>query len=73
MKKEINPNLVIAIVAILVLFFGYMGYRKFAGNPASESAITAKEAGLGSPVLPHIPGRPDPTKATASQTQENTH
>lgn len=55
MKKEIDPRLVTALIAVVVIIVVFFGYREFGGSSSGNKALTPQQAGLGKPVLPSIP------------------
>ena len=58
MRKELDPRIAIAVVAILVVIIGVFAWRRVFTNPASGGPISPQEAGLGKPVYPNIPSPP---------------
>lgn len=55
MRKEINPQMAIGLVAVIVLVIAFFVWKTVMRNPSSGPAISAAEAGLGKPVQPSTP------------------
>jgi hypothetical protein len=65
MKKEIDTRLMIAVIALVVIAVGFMGWRMFA--PRGEgSNLSPAEAGLGKPVYPSTGQGQPPNTAPSS-------
>ncbi len=55
MQREINPRIVVAIIAVIVVIVGAVAWRMFGGGGGQQ---TAAQAGLGKPMHPgEIPGK----------------
>lgn len=51
MKKELDPRLLIGLIAVLMIIIGIVGWRMFAPRPEGAS-LSPEEAGLGKPMYP---------------------
>ncbi len=67
MKKNIDPKIITTVLVLLVLVIGFLAYRQFANNPASSTAVSPQQAGLGKPVLPSIPKQQAPAANNAGK------
>jgi len=52
MQKEVDPRIVIAVIAVAVIVLGVLLWRQFGTSAATGAAVSPQQAGLGRPMYP---------------------